>query len=509
MTEDNYVIDLFSRKSFRNYNSQLIREYFDLLSDIDRGIYNSEQLTAGFEIEGSFLIKDTMEVPHRSRFPDGIFNTISKILLKQNNLEIGAEVGDYNFEINTKPRILTGDFFSVEEKKLIENFRAIEDVAQQNGLTVYLSGIVESVKKEDLKLDNLTSKEDKNLRYRGLNYGLMSFRGEDISINLDNFKYRCNSIMFESMCNSFQPHIKLKEPSEDFPKYMNSAMIISAPLIAISSSSPFIMNSGPFWNESRVPIVEQSLDCRNPVQRFFDIKRSFFPEKYYDSLKQFYTETLRYQSILPNLSYGKNSSGENMMDHPMFRLQLGTDWRWIRPVWHFSKNEDKSDYDEKESRFMTLEFRPLSSGPTILDMIANAALFYGAIYYFVQNELYAKFQESIKFSKIRKNFYLACKDGIRSKILWNSNGVIKKINILDVIQEITDMAKNGLEDLGILKSDSNAYLGEIQRRIQGRITVSTQKIELYNQIIARGYPRERAIIAVMKEFHDAFHNRIV
>jgi hypothetical protein len=50
------------------------------------------------------------------------------------------------------------------------------------------------------------------------------------------------------------------------------------------------------------------------------------------------------------------------------RLQNGTIWRWNRPLIGF---------DDDGTPHLRIEHRVMSAGPTLLDMTANMALFYG------------------------------------------------------------------------------------------------------------------------------------
>ena len=53
------------------------------------------------------------------------------------------------------------------------------------------------------------------------------------------------------------------------------------------------------------------------------------------------------------------------------RLHNGAIWRWVRPLIGF---------DADGHAHMRLEQRVLPSGPTVLDMVANAAFYYGLVH---------------------------------------------------------------------------------------------------------------------------------
>ncbi len=502
-TEMNESANMFNPGNFRNFYQQMIKEFHSLLTEIKEGAYDRSGLTGGHEVEGNFLDKADFTIPPASKFEEGVFGKIKKELGENGGI-ISGELGDFNFELNTEPKMISGSFFSDEEREINRKLRLVEAAASRHGLTTYLSGLIETSREEDLSLDNLIKHPSKHKRYLGINYGVRSFRESPFEIYINNgrtdYCQQLEHIMIESICTSLQSHIKLEKPERDFSAYMNSALILAAPLIAISANSPFVNGRGPFWKESRVKIFEQSIDYRTPSERAYGINRNSFPERYYDSLEQFYTETLLNRLLLPDLSFGKNAGGENEIKYPLFRLQLGTDWRWARPVW-FSSGES----DGKRPQYMTLEFRPLPAGPTVPDMMANSALYLGTLKYFVDNSVQEKFRQEISFPKIRENFYAAAQFGLESRLEWLG----EQLSAKEVVEKCLEMAKIGLRSLWINEEDVSKYLGIIERRLTLNQSPSDYKIETYKKTRGATYATERdALKAVVGISNHALHNNI-
>ena len=275
---------MFSNGSFKSFSGTLIKEYTELMAEIRAGEYISSGSTIGHEIEGSFLDAESYCLPSPGRCVGGIFGFVKDKLgdISQGRLSIGGELGDFNFEINTEAKTFSGDVFSQEEREITNLLREIENVASTQGLTAYFSGMVETARDADVDLENLILHPSKHLRYLGINHGVISLRGKPLQIDVNgsenSYSNVFGNIMIEALCNSLQTHIKLENPQEDFSRYMNAAMILAAPLVAVAANSPFINSRGPYWRDSRIPVFEQSIDSRTDAERRFNINRNSFPE---------------------------------------------------------------------------------------------------------------------------------------------------------------------------------------------------------------------------------------
>jgi hypothetical protein len=64
------------------------------------------------------------------------------------------------------------------------------------------------------------------------------------------------SVMLEAATTSFQLHLKV-HPAMAVRAY-NAAIILAAPMVAISSNSPYLFGYD-LWSETRIPLFEQSV----------------------------------------------------------------------------------------------------------------------------------------------------------------------------------------------------------------------------------------------------------
>ena len=130
--------------------------------------------------------------------------------------------------------------------------------------------------------------------------------------------------------------------------------------------------------------------------------------------------------------------GLEQMSH--VRLHNGTIWRWNRPLIGF-------DYDGIPH--LRIEHRVVPGGPTIVDMIANAAFFFGLMEALMSAETPP--EQQLDFSVARDNFYVAAHHGLEAHITWQdgSRGTVRQL----LHASLLPMALHGLARLEIDAAD--------------------------------------------------------
>jgi gamma-glutamyl:cysteine ligase YbdK (ATP-grasp superfamily) len=135
------------------------------------------------------------------------------------------------------------------------------------------------------------------------------------------------------------------------------------------------------------------------------------------------------------------------------RLHNGTIWRWNRPLIGF---------DEDGRPHLRIEHRVVPSGPSVVDSIANAALYFGAVRALVDRP--EPPESSLPFERARDNFYAAARDGLASEVLWLDGRRATMTELLE--QELLPLARRGLETLGIDREEIGLWLGVIEGRVR-------------------------------------------
>src|SRR5512133_3071757 len=180
-----------------------------------------------------------------------------------------------------------------------------------------------------------------------------------------------NTIMPEAACTSTQVHLQVSP--EDFAGYWNAAQAIAGVQVAVGANSPFLFGKH-LVAESRIPLFEQSTDTRSEELKAQGVRpRVWFGERWITSIFDLFEENVRYFPALLPITEDEDplavlEAGGTPGLHEL-RLHNGTIYRWNRPI-----------YDVVDGTpHLRVENRVLPAGPTVVDMLANAAFYYGAL----------------------------------------------------------------------------------------------------------------------------------
>ena len=130
-----------------------------------------------------------------------------EVLKEANDSRLTTEIARFNLEANLTPLELTGNCFTRMEEEISEVLALARASAATQNADILLSGILPTLQKSDLTLDNLTPVA----RYHELNRGVIRMRGGPLSIHikgLDELQLTHDNIMMESCNTSFQVHFQ-------------------------------------------------------------------------------------------------------------------------------------------------------------------------------------------------------------------------------------------------------------------------------------------------------------
>jgi hypothetical protein len=134
-------------------------------------------------------------------------------------------------------------------------------------------------------------------------------------------------------------------------------------------------------------------------------------------------------------------------------LHNGTIWRWNRLLIGFT---------EAGKPNLRIEHRGMPAGPTIADMVANAAVYIGATRFLAG--LNDAPEAEIPFATARDNFYRAARDGLAARLVWLGGTEISARELLG--DELLHMAREGLVLLGVDRDDAHRYLDLVGARVR-------------------------------------------
>ncbi len=426
----------FSKKDFRIFRSCLKQETKILNEWFEQGVLSNDGLVGGFEIESWILDRALRPAP------------VNKEFLEHFNSSLASpELASFSLEFNNLPRDLINAVFSDFHTELENTWKQAQDVAKNLSIpsTLLLIGTLPTFQLSSLSKDTMS---DMN-RYRALNEQIMARRKEKFLhlyiqgnelLELDS-----GNVMLEATTASFQIHTQV--PAQEAHHYYNAALMITAPLVVIAANSPYIFGKN-LWNETRIPLFEQSIDTANPAA---PIKRVSFGSGYIkESILECFEENLKdFYILLPIIE-----KDDGTLSH--LRLHNGTIWRWNRPLLGFN---------EQGQPHIRIEHRAIPAGPTFIDMIANAAFFYGLQHYWAQ--MLKNGHSLPEFNEIKSNFYTAAIHSFDHSIIWFGEHV-ESVELLRNI--LLPQAEKGLSMMNISFSDIQKYLSIIAARIENQQT---------------------------------------
>jgi len=239
---------------------------------------------------------------------------------------------------------------------------------------------------------------------------------------------RHHDVMLEAATTSWQVHLQVG--AKEAAALFNASMVASAATVAVAANSPFLFGK-LLWEESRIPLFEQAVEvggyagaAGGPVRRV-----TFGSGYVRHSLEELFRENLEHYPVL---------------------LPVATIWRWNRPLIGF---------DSDGTPHLRIEHRVMAAGPTIPDMIANSAFYYG-----LAIALARDMEPGLPFAAARDNFYAAARHGLQAVVQW-MDGKRHRLNRL-IPDNLLPLAESGLRHTDLSTDDIRRCLGIIDRRVR-------------------------------------------
>jgi len=405
-----------------------------------------------------------------------------------------TELGRFNIEINFVPRLLGGQVFTELERDARASLNHAEGRARTVGAHMMVVGILPTIEAKHLDAESFSA----NPRYRLLNEQIFAARGEDLEIAISGVERlftQADTIAPEAACTSVQLHQQVE--IEEFARYWNAAQAIAAVQVAVGANSPFFYGK-ELWRETRIALFEQATDTRPEELKLQGVRpRVWFGERWITSIFDLFEENVRYfPALLPicepedpleTLERGEVPSlGE-------LRLHNGTVYRWNRPI-----------YDVVDGQpHVRVENRVLPAGPTVVDIFANAAFYYGLIRVLAEEERPVWSQMS--FSAAEENFHAGARDGIDARVYWPGLGEVPVAEL--VLRRLLPLAHEGLRRWGIDAVDRDRLLEIIERRcVMLRNGASWQSAVFHHLHQHQGLDRPDALREMVRRYREHMHS---
>jgi hypothetical protein len=403
-----------------------------------------------------------------------------------------TELAQFNIEINIPPQKIEGQVFQTLEREVRASLNHADDMSKQAEADVVMIGILPTLRAEHLTVDSLSS----NPRYALINEQIFAARGEDLQISIDGvdkLNTYADTIAPEAACTSVQLHLQVNP--ETFAAHWNASQTIAGVQLALGANSPFFFGK-ELWRETRIALFEQATDTRPEELKAQGVRpRVWFGERWITSIFDLFEENVRYfPSLLPICEEEDPVEVLERGDVPKLaelRLHNGTIYRWNRPV-----------YDVVRSKpHLRVENRCLPAGPTVVDVLANAALYYGLVK--VLAEADRPVWSQMSFSAAEENFHAGARYGIDAKIYWPGVGEVPATEL--VLRRLLPIAHQGLEEWGVDTADKDRLLGIIEARcLTGRNGASWQAAAFHR--LHDDHDRSDALREMMRSYVTHMHS---
>lgn len=179
-------------------------------------------------------------------------------------------------------------------------------------------------------------------------------------------------------------------------------------------------------------------------------------------------------------------------------LHNGTVYRWNRPVYGMADGVPH----------LRVENRVLPGGPTVTDVIANAALYYGLVRALAEES--RPVWTRLPFAAAAENFDAACRHGIDAELIWprpgRSGGLTRVPAVRLVRDELLPLAAAGLDAWNIEAADRDRYLGVIEERCKRRVNGASWQVDTYHRARETGLERHAALAATTRRYAELMHS---
>ncbi len=403
------------------------------------------------------------------------------------------ELGRFNLEINVPPRRLGGDGGARYEAEVREQLNAAERLANEVGAHMVMIGILPTLFDRHMTPESLSS----NPRYALLDQQLLLARGEDLQIDIrggpEQLQRTSGSIIPEAACTSLQFHLQVSP--EDFARTWNAAQCLAAVQVGLGANSPYFLGRH-LWSETRIALFTQSADTRPAELRAQGVRpRVWFGERWITSVFDLFEENISYfPPLLPVIDdedpVAVFEAGGVPSLHEL-RLHNGTVWRWNRPVYDVTDGQPH----------LRVENRVLPAGPTVVDMLANGALYFGALRALAEQDRPVWSQMS--FATAEENFDAAAMLGIDASVFWPRVGEVPVTEL--VLRRLLPLAHEGLREWGVDDDIRERLLGVIEGRCVTGRNGATWQVDAVRRFEATGLGREEALRRMTQEYVVRMH----
>lgn len=459
-------------RQLRSFMKKLLNDLRALEKMLKLGLFEKDIRRIGAEQE-FFMVNDQFNPTPLA----------TEVLEKINDRHFTTELARFNLEINLDPEVYSGHCLANMEAQLETLYKKARKATRKLGGEVVLAGILPTIRKSHLVLDNITPFQ----RYYALNNALLALRGEDYELRIkgiDELTFNHSSVMLEACNTSFQVHFQVAP--DEFTELYNCAQLITGPVLAAATNSPVLLGKR-LWHETRIALFQQAVDTRGAQQQHREREpRVWFGNNWVkDSVLEIYREDISRFRVLFGIEseedpFEKIKKGEAPSLEAL-GLHTGTIYRWNRPCYGISNGKPH----------LRIENRVIPAGPTTQDAIANMAFFFGLMSGF--SHTYPDVSTLMDFDHAKHNFYSAAHLSLNAQFRWIDGKTWPARDL--ILKELLPIAHSGLAMSKVDKDDATRFLNIIEERVQSGKTGSFWVLNSFDSIKNK-CPRDIALSSI-------------
>lgn len=473
---------VFTSQDRTQYRAK-VRQCLDVLARmLTSHDFSVENPQVGIEIEFNLI----------DRFGDPALRN-AEALAAIDDEDFQTELGLFNLEINVAPTSAAGTGLESTLKSLRDDLNEAQRKASSVDANLVMIGILPTLGSRHFGPDAISA----NPRYHLLSEQILAARGENIEISIegvDQLRVTADTIMPEAACTSTQLHLQV-EP-EQFGRRWNAAQTIAGTQVALAANSPLLLGNR-LWHETRIALFEQATDTRSEELKAQGVRpRVWFGERWITSVFDLFEENSKYfPALLPIvdsedpidvLESGRVPTLAEMA------LHNGTVYRWNRPIYDIADGKPH----------LRIENRLLPAGPTVVDTLANAALFYGLVT--ALGDMDRPVWSQLSFVAAEENFHLAAKHGLDAEQYWPGVGLVPAREL--ALRQLLPLAHAGLEAMEVDSRVAGDLLGVIEQRCVTGQNGATWLLDGFNAATNRGWDLTRTQRALTLRYQELMHS---
>jgi gamma-glutamyl:cysteine ligase YbdK (ATP-grasp superfamily) len=472
----------FSGADRRKYRDKVRRSLDALATMLHDRLFDADAAQVGQEIELNLV--DPAGAPSMRN---------ADVLAELADPAWATEVGQFNLEINVPPRPIGPDTVAELEQEVRGSLNAADTKARSVGTRLVMIGILPTLQREDTHEGTLSA----NARYRVLNEQIFAARGEDMRIAIDGAEQlltHAGSITPEAACTSVQLHLQVSP--DEFASYWNAAQAIASVQVALAANSPFLFGR-QLWQETRITLFEQATDTRPDELKEQGVRpRVWFGERWITSVFDLFEENLRYfPALLPICEDEDPMAVLDAGGCPELAemcLHNGTVYRWNRPIYAVTDG----------TPHLRVENRVLPAGPSVSDVMANTAFYYGLVRALAEAE--RPIWTEMSFATAAENLHEAARHGLNAHIYWPRLGEAPVAEL--TLRRLLPLARDGLARWGVSPVHADRLLGIIEQRcLTGRNGATWQTAEVAALTEHTGADRMEALRLMTQHYIEHMH----